>query len=91
MTDTVLGRPSHPEHTIADGTKIAAISTAGRTLRCTANENRAKRPAIVPNVDNVPSKTHASATPNGQRLRHHKETQHRAPNAASMATCPGVI
>src|SRR5215216_2128740 len=47
--------------------------------------------ATVPNVENAPNRTQTSATPNGQRRRHHSEMQQRAPNAASVATRPEVI
>jgi len=91
ITDQVLVRPSHMEHTTADGTNSAAMSMAGRTWRCTASEESASRPATVPDVENAPSRTHTSATPNGQRRRHHRERQLRAPNVASVATCPEDI
>src|SRR5664279_2616811 len=91
ITDQVLVRPSQIEHTTADGTNRAATSSAGRTWRWIANEDSASRPATVPNVENAPNRTQTSATPNGQRRRHHSERQQRAPNAASVATCPEVI
>ena len=91
ITDQVLVRPSQIEHTTADGTNSAATSRAGRTWRWTASEDSANRPATVPDVENAPSRTHTSATPNGQRRRHHSETQQRAPSAVSVATCPEVI
>src|SRR5215210_3296089 len=91
ITDQVLVRPSQIEHTTAAGTNNAATSRAGRTWRWTANEDSASRPATVPNVENAPNRTQTSATPNGQRRRHHSERQLRAPNAASVATCPEVI
>src|SRR3954453_18409768 len=91
ITDQVLVRPSQIEHTTADGTYRAATSRAGRTWRCTASEDSANRPATVLNVENAPNRTHTSATPNGHRRRHHSEMQQRAPNAASVATCPEVI
>src|SRR3954453_15338761 len=91
ITDQVLVRPSQIEHTTADGTNSAATSRAGLTWRCTASEDSANRPATVPNVENVPNRTQTSATPNGQRCRHHSEMQQRAPNAASVATRPEVI
>src|SRR6188768_1902169 len=91
ITDQVLVRPSQIEHTTADGTNSAAMSRAGRTWRWTASEDSASRPATVPNVENAPNRTQTSATPNGQRRRHHSEMQQRAPNAASVATCPEVI
>src|SRR3954452_2005628 len=91
ITDHVLVRPSQIEHTTAHGTNSAATSRAGRTWRWTASEDSASRPATVPNVENAPNRTQTSATPNGQRRRHHRERQQRAPNAASVATCPEVI
>src|SRR2546430_2485272 len=91
ITDQVLVRPSQIEHTTADGTNRAATSRAGRTWRCTASEDSANRPATVPNVGNAPNRTQTSATPNGQRRRHHSEMQQRAPNAASVATRPEGI
>src|SRR5438874_2710316 len=91
ITDQVLVRPSQIEHTTAEGTNRAATGRAGRTWRCTAREDSAIRPATVPNVENVPNRTQTSATPNGQRRRHHSEMQQRAPNAASVATRPEVI
>jgi hypothetical protein len=91
ITDQVLVRPSQIEHTTADGTNSAATSRAGRTWRCTASEDSASRPATVLNVENAPNRTQTSATPNGQRRRHHSEMQQRAPNAASVATRPEVI
>src|SRR4051812_42779825 len=91
ITDQVLVRPSQIEHTTAHGTNSAATSTAGRTLRWTASDDSASRPATVPNVENAPNRTQTSATPNGHRRRHHSEMQQRAPNAASVATCPEVI
>ncbi len=71
-TDQVSVRPSQIEHTTADGTNSAATSRAGRTWRCTASEDSASRPATVPNVENAPNRTQTSATPNGQRRRHHQ-------------------
>ena len=68
---TGVGRPSQIEHTTADGTNSAATSRAGRTWRCTASEDSASRPATVPDVENAPNRTQTSATPNGQRRRHH--------------------
>src|SRR3954462_11064647 len=91
ITDQVSVRPSQIEHTTADGTNRAATSRAGRTWRCTASEDSANRPATVPDVENAPNRTQTSATPNGQRRRHHSEMQQRAPNAASVTTCPEVI
>src|SRR4051794_16073626 len=91
FTDQVSVRPSQIEHTTADGTNSAATSRAGRTWRCTASEDSANRPATVPNVENAPNRTQASATPKGQRRRHHSEMQQRAPNATSVATRPEVI
>src|SRR5215210_3941646 len=91
ITDQVLVRPSQIEHTTADGTNSAATSRAGRTWRWTASEDSASRPATLPDVDKVPNRTQTSATPNGQRRRHHRERQQSAPNAASAATCPEVI
>ena len=90
-TDQVLVRPSQIEHTTADGTNSAATNRAGRTWRWTASEDSASRPATVPKVEKAPNRTHTNATPNGQRRRHHSERQQRAPNAASVATCPEVI
>src|SRR4051812_48913178 len=87
----VLARPGQFEQTTAQGTKKAATSRAGRTWRCPASEDSANRPATVPNVENAPNRTQASATPNGQRRRHHREMQQRAPNAASVATRPEGI
>ena len=55
ITDQVLVRPSQIEHTTADETNSVATSRAGRTWRWTASEDSAKRPATVPNVENVPS------------------------------------
>ena len=69
----------------------AAATKAGRTWRCTASDNSANKPATVPNVENAPSSTHSNATPNGQRRRHHSETQHTTPNTASRAACSEVI
>src|SRR5215213_4099796 len=89
-TDQVLVRPSQIEHTTAEGTNSAATSRAGRTGRWTASEDSANRPATVPDVENAPNRTHTSATPNGQRRRHHRDRQQTAPNAASVATCPEV-
>src|SRR3954470_23648554 len=91
ITDQVLVRPSQIEHTTADGTNSAATSRAGLTWRCTASEDSANRPATVPNVENAPNRTQTSATPNGQRRRHHSEMQQRAPSATSVATRPEVI
>src|SRR5688572_9616718 len=91
ITDQVLVRPSQIQHTTADGTNSAATSRAGRTWRWTASEDSASRPATVPNVENAPNRTQTSATPNGQRRRHHRERQQRAPNATSIATWPEVI
>ena len=91
ITDQVLLRPSQIEHTTADGTNSTETNTAGRMGRCTASDDRANSPATVPNVENAPNSTHASATPNGQRRRHHSEMQHSAPTAASVATRPEVI
>src|SRR5215213_1839275 len=91
ITDQVLVRPSQIEHTTADGRNRAATSRAGRTWRCTASEDSANRPATVLNDENAPNRTQTSATPNGHRRRHHSERQQRAPNAASVATCPEVI
>src|SRR3954462_15388929 len=91
ITDQVLVRPSQIEHTTAHGTNRAATSSAGRTLRCTANEDSANRPATVPKVENAPNRTQSSATPNGHRRRHHSEMQQRAPNATSVVTLPEVI
>ena len=90
-TDQVSARPSQIEHTTADGTNRAATVRAGRTWRCTASEDSANRPATVPDVENAPNRTQTSATPTGQRRRHHSEMQQSAPNAMSMATCPEVI
>src|SRR3982751_951609 len=90
-TDQVLGRPSQIEHSTADGTNSAATSRAGRTWRWTASEDSASRPATVPNDENAPNRTQTSATPNGQRRRHHSDRQQTAPNATSGATCPEVI
>src|SRR5215211_7611704 len=90
-TDHVSVRPSHIEHATAEGTNSAATTKAGRTWRWTASEDKASRPATVPNVEKAPNRTQISATPNGQRRRHHSERQQRAPNAASVATCPEVI
>src|SRR3954453_5330010 len=81
ITDQVLVRPSQIEHTTADGTNRAATTRAGGEWRCTASEDSANRPATVPNVENVPNRTQTSATPNGQRRRHHSEMQQIAPNA----------
>src|SRR4051812_7304318 len=91
ITDQVSVRPSQMEHTTAQGTNRTATKRAGRTWRCTASEDSANSPATVPDVENAPNRTHTSATPNGQRRRHHSEMQQRAPNATSMATCPEVI
>src|SRR3954452_13425389 len=91
ITDQVLVRPSQIEHTTADGTNRAATRSAGRTGRWIASEASASRLATVPNVENAPNRTQNNATPNGQRRRHHSEMQQRAPNAASVATCPEVI
>src|SRR5215210_629003 len=91
ITDQVSVRPSQIEHTTADGTNSAATIKAGRTWRWTASDDSASRPATVPNVENAPNRTQSSATPNGQRRRHHRERQQRAPNATSVATCPEVI
>src|SRR5829696_8817343 len=91
ITDQVSVRPSHIEHTTADGTNSAATTKAGRAWRWTASEDSASRPATVPDVENAPNRTHTSATPNGQRRRHHSERQQRAPNAASVTTRPEVI
>ena len=91
ITDQGLGRPSQMEHTTAAGTYKAAASRAGRTWRCTASEASASRPATEPKVVKAPNRTHTSATPNGQRRRHHSERQQTAPNATSVATCPEVI
>src|SRR6187455_1016458 len=88
ITDQVLVRPSQTEHTTADGTNRAAMRRAGRTWRWTASEDNASRPATVPAVENVPNRTQTSATPNGQRRRHHRDRQQIAPNARSVATCP---
>src|SRR5438128_81292 len=55
-----------------------------------ASEASASTPATVPEVENVPNRTQMSATPNGQRRRHHSERQHRNPNTASRATCADV-
>src|SRR3954447_20310140 len=90
-TDQVVLRPSQIEHTTADGTNSAATSRAGRTWRWTASEDSANRPATVPDVENTPNRTQTSTTPNGQRRRHHRERQQRAPNTTSVATCPEVI
>src|SRR3954452_23005735 len=90
-TDQVAVRPSQIEHTTAHGRNRAATSRAGRTWRCTASEDRANRPATVPDVENAPNRTQTRATPNGQRRRHHSEMQQRAPNATSVATRPEVI
>src|SRR3954451_16966378 len=91
ITDQVSVRPSQIEHTTADGTNSAAASRAGRTWRWTASEDGASRPGAVPNVENARNRTQTSATPIGQRRRHHSEMQQRAPNATSVATCPEVI
>src|SRR5664279_865914 len=91
ITDQVLVRPSQIEHTTADGTNSAATSRAGRTWRCTASDDSANRPATVPNDENAPNRTQTSATPNGQRRRHHSEMQQSDPNTTSVATCPEVI
>src|SRR5215211_6108911 len=91
ITDQVLVRPSQIEHTTADGTNSAATSRAGRTWRWTASEDSASRPATVPDAENAPNRTQTSATPNGQRRRHHSERQQTAPNTASVASCPEVI
>ncbi len=91
ITDQVLGRPSQIEQTTADGTNSAATSSAGRTGRWTASENKANGPATVPDVENAPSSTHTIATPNGQRRRHHRATQQNPPSVASTAAFPEVI
>src|SRR3954452_9880743 len=91
ITDQVSVRPSQMEHTTADGTNKAATSRAGRTERCTASEDSANRPATVPDDENAPNRTQASATPNGQRRRHHRDKQQRDPSVASVATCAEVI
>src|SRR4051794_30628742 len=91
ITDQVLVRPSQIEHTTAHGTNSAATSRAGRTWRCTTSEDSASRPATVPNVENAPNTNKTSATTNSHRPRHNSEMQQRAPNAASVATCPEVI
>src|SRR3954462_3474285 len=90
ITDQVSVRPSQIEHTTADGTNRAATSRAGLTWRCTASEDSANRPATMPNDENAPNRTQSSATPNGERRRHHSEMQQKSPNAASMATRPEV-
>src|ERR687883_402672 len=84
ITDQVLVRPSQIEHTTADGTNSAATSRAGRKWRWTASEDSASRSATLPDVENAPSRTQTSATPNGQRRRHHRERQLSAPKATSM-------
>src|SRR5918911_4085481 len=91
ITDQVLVRPSQIEHTTADGTNSAATSKAGRKWRWTASEDSASSSATVPDVENAPRRTQTSATPNGQRRRHHRERQLSAPNAMSMATRSEVI
>ncbi len=63
----------------------------GPDMAVDSQRGQASRPATVPNVENAPNMTQTSATPNGQRRRHHNEIQHRTPNAASVATCPEVI
>ncbi|MEZ5250454.1 MAG: hypothetical protein R2713_14960 [Ilumatobacteraceae bacterium] len=90
-TDVVLSRPSQIEHTTADGTNSAATSRAGRTWRYSASDDRASRPATVPDVESAPRSTHSRATPNGQRRRHHSDRQQSAPKVASTATCPADI
>src|SRR3954463_14530957 len=90
-TDQVVVRPSQIEHTTAHGRNRAATSRAGRTWRCTASEDRANRPATVPDVENVPNRTQTRATPTGRPPPHHSEMQQRAPSAAWGAPRPEVI
>src|SRR3954447_15360151 len=91
ITDQVSVRPSQIEHTTAHGTNSAATSRAGRTWRCTASEDKANRPATVPDVENAPNRTHSGPPPNARPPRHHSEMQQRVPNAASVPTRPEVI
>jgi hypothetical protein len=43
----------------------------------------------VAEIEKIPSTTPASATPNGQRRRHHSERQASAPQAKSTTICHG--
>src|SRR5665647_1734384 len=70
-----------------DGTHSAATSTTGRVGRYTARENRARSPGGVAEIETVPSRRQASATPSGQRRRHHSKRQASAPQETSMTTC----
>ena len=65
--------------TRADGTHSAAASRTGRRLRCTASEDSASSPAAVAEIENAPNRTQTSATPSGQRRRHHSERQAKRP------------
>src|SRR5687767_10350806 len=69
-----------------DGTHSTVTKSAGRAGRCTANDDRASRPAGVDELDTVPSSRQATATATGNCLRPHRHRQARAPAPTSMLT-----
>src|SRR6476620_8779828 len=69
------------------GIHSTATSSACLPLRYTARENSARSPAGVAEIEAAPNTAQISATPRGQRRRHHNARQATEPQPTSTINC----
>jgi hypothetical protein len=72
--------------TSTDGIQTATRANAQRAGRYTAKEHSARNPAGVAEIENIPNRMQASATPRGRRRRHHSDKTASVPQAMSTMT-----